>query len=406
MPNEATSWTLGIVILIILMFIFFPNLMGGIKDSVLSFGQWAVADPEKPKLSNEMPEDLKTNIDSFFNLLEKNKGGVGGCLLKYGKLDVPKEHSIEFFEYGGGYTGLVSKLQGKVGGFKIDLPVVGGLKPCVVNAENFYNQYLAEIKTDTGQKHQDSGIEIKNDELSFKEKEYDFEQTYVFKSDKEHICFILTHKLDGKWGCSVSRDGYTLDNDCIDEMERSVPLCDTLAKQILDEGKELISDFKMQYSDLKGRYSKYELKDTGVPCILGFFETLDVPEGYQIVIDVKPLQTEDLEKTDFQRKYEIYFAKILDGDLGLTLIAPEPLKPIEDMDFIVSSTSDSFGAITPKIVLTKEKISVYDEDNDKRAGGKLSEIALVIARYNGKNYWSIDNKKNNVKPYCYDVLKN
>lgn len=277
MPSEATSWGLGILILIVLMFIFFPNLMGGIKDSVLSFGQWAVADPEKPRLSNEMPEDLKKNIDSFFSLLEKNKGGVGGCLLKYDKLDVPKEHSIQFSEYGGGYTGWVFKLQGKEGGFRIDLPVVGGLKPCIVNAENFYNQYLADTKTDTGEKHIDSGIEIKKDEILFNKKEYDFEQTYLFKSDKEHICFILTDS-DLGWSCDAPK-GYALDNDCIDELEKKVPIC---SKE--EEWNKIQEDYKQN----KCVVDKYTCETEKMPCKCFTKELYDKKESPEECTDKEP----------------------------------------------------------------------------------------------------------------------
>lgn len=243
MPSEATAWGLGIIILIILLFIFFPNLMGKIKDKAFAFGHWVVKDPDKPKLAMEIPQDLKDSYDDFFSILEKNKEGkeFKECLLKYGGLSTPEDYSIDLFEESG-YSGWIFKLAGKEGGFRTNEKTVGGLKPCIVNAENFYNQYLAENKRNTGQKYIEAdNLKIEEDKILFQGNEYTLNTIYLFKADgydeesksSGHICFFLTHAtgvtwynpitIFTKWGCEFSEN--SIDNDCMKYIESELSLC-------------------------------------------------------------------------------------------------------------------------------------------------------------------------------------
>lgn len=171
-----------------------------------------------------------------------------------------------------------------------------------------------------------------------------------------------------------------------------------LGQDLVIPKKDEVTLFKEQYSDLKNKFREKELKAHESPCILGVFENIEIPESYQLVIDVKPV---DFSKKEVpEGEYEIYYADKLGRIVSTNLI-----EPIEGMNFIVSSTTTSFKEIVPKIVLTHNKILVYDENNNKRAEGLLTEVALVIARHDGKDYWSTDNINNPVKPFCYATIK-
>jgi len=99
-------------------------------------------------------------------------------------------------------------------------------------------------------------------------------------------------------------------------------------------------------------------------------------------------------------EFEIYYADNLGGFVDSRLI-----ESIESRDFIVSSSGTVFNIIKPKIVITDSKILVYDTSYFKRIDGDLSDINLVIARYNGKNYLSTSAEKP-LKPFCYSTIQN
>ena len=237
-PSETTAWILGIAVLIFLMLIFFPGLMSKIRDTAFAFGNFIVGSKKlPPKLNLAVPNDLEEKYNKFFDVLRENKGGEGGCLIVYNGLsmhDYRKDYSIELFGLKGSdekidnYNGWILHLKGKEGGAKTNAKTIEGLKPCIVHAKYFYERYLGKEQErfkDAAMHITAEELTIKDDKIAYGGKEYEFNQDYLFKADKEYICFFLIND-DFGGSCNSPKEN-TLDSDCFKKIknEKIIQTC-------------------------------------------------------------------------------------------------------------------------------------------------------------------------------------
>lgn len=171
-------------------------------------------------------------------------------------------------------------------------------------------------------------------------------------------------------------------------------------RELIEQGKNEILLFKRQYSNLLNRFSESELKTYEDPCILGVFTDIKLSEGYQIEINT-PGSFDSNKHTSTESVYRAYYAT--DEKVSIYLYQEE----IEDRDFILSKSQKEYNVIqSPKIIIKKDGFLVYDMDKNQIAEGDFKKGGtLVIARYNGKNYWSNDYTKDYLKPTCYPSIK-
>ncbi|MBR9706315.1 hypothetical protein GOV14_04720 [Candidatus Pacearchaeota archaeon] len=266
--SQTSMWILFIITIVVLLMILYPNLMGKLSNTALSFGGWLVEDPKRPDITKNIPIEIESSYTNFFDQLEKAKQENRQCLMKYNGLSTEDDISIELY-YENGFSGWIYKKTGKQGGFRLSTDTVAGLKPCILDAKNFYDEYLKEEKQNTGRKAVESDLIIEGDKIKFLDDSYSFDQDYLIKLDDEHICFILTHKVGNIFKSCDAKD-YTLDNDCITDIKDKFEKCSSPLDNIdffytgVYYGKK--SDWKIVDQGLpKGKNYFYQGNDPRVP---------------------------------------------------------------------------------------------------------------------------------------------
>lgn len=132
--------------------------------------------------------------------------------------------------------------------------------------------------------------------------------------------------------------------------------------------------------------------------LLEFSKT--IPRNEQALKDLaKDLGITQIKFTE-DPESKIYYS----GADGLrTLHLPEPL---DHMNFILSKSIDEFEEINPKILLTNEKIlvSLYSDD-EAMLEKNLEDTSLMLVFYEDNYYFSVDDTKDPIKPFCYPVIQ-
>ena len=179
--------------------------------------------------------EIKTSqkFDEFFDKFRATFESVVGpeekCLVKYEKIGTFEGFKVVLDNVGKDLTLRKQNKDGQI----LDQKEIKDINFCQINSEVFYSNHIGgeHCKTDCEEYIKDkTSVTITADEF---DGQFGLEDGgLLYKPKNNLVCFIPTHKtgvtlkfweIFTRWGCDASKT--TLDNDCIEKIEKNIKLC-------------------------------------------------------------------------------------------------------------------------------------------------------------------------------------
>ena len=225
MFGVAVKWIFGVLTLMVLIYLIFgpEQLFSGVRNVLIYFGLGKLPGERTPEFQGTLvPQEVETYFDNLVSIFENPPPG-DNCLVKLKEKVETENFQITL------NTGNIKIESREDKGFTpvYETEKIEGFKPCIVNVENFYGNYLegknkVTLNLGNTDKFSEASLVIAENEIKYNAESYSFDQNYLFKTNG-HVCFFLTHdtgvtwykpwEIITKYGCDASQ--YTLDNDCM-----------------------------------------------------------------------------------------------------------------------------------------------------------------------------------------------
>ena len=240
--HKIMMWVVLILFLLVFFFAFYSKDKGFISkiaNLALVAERFLPVEPSKEVKQDESLPQAAINVQKNFMQEISQYRDKEKCLLEFSSLTRLGDLRIELSNYEG-ITSRIEKPVGKEGGIKLN-PIATSdqqLRVCAIESEAFYKCHLDSQKKDCSQQIYKTVnlIEITKESIIIDGNSYKLGQGFLFKPDKNNICFIPIHTSTGdswykfwqvftKWGCEAGKN--TIDDDCLAIIHKNLPSCKT-----------------------------------------------------------------------------------------------------------------------------------------------------------------------------------
>ena len=232
--NNIITWAILILFVVLFIFIFYSpaeGFMGKISKLALGVQRWLPFAPQEELKKDEyLPQATIDVQKAFMNDISMYRD-KGNCLLPINDISGLERYKMEISNY----QGIMSRIEKPAGEGIIKLSPIEindkELHVCIIEPKAFYDCYLNPAKKDcTKQIYKSTDIvEITKDDILIDGENYDLLNTFMFKPDKDNVCFI---PLRSGFLTACSADKYSLDKDCISEINLKIKNCAGLVNNL------------------------------------------------------------------------------------------------------------------------------------------------------------------------------
>ena len=237
--NKIILWSILLLFVFIFLFALYSKdngFMSKIAKLALSAERFLPVEPNKEVKQDEtLPQEAINTQKTFMQEISQNRDKEK-CLVKFSGLSGLGDLRMELSNYEG-INSRIEKPVGNEGGVKLNPMTTSDtqLNICVINPEPFYCYFNKQANCPQQLYNKIDTIAITKDSIIINGNSYALGQGFLFKPDKNNLCFIPVHSYTGdiwykvvwqvftKWGCDASKN--TIDDDCLAIIQKNIPLC-------------------------------------------------------------------------------------------------------------------------------------------------------------------------------------
>jgi len=222
-----TMLIIGLTLFLVLFIFYNPAegaLIKGIREAIGIQNLFSNEPRKELKADESLPQSTTNAQKRFMEEISRYREN-GECLLSFSSLSGLGDFKMELTNY----KGIISRIGKPLGEGTLPISPIEikdeKLQVCVINTKFFHDCYLNQRGKCVAEQlyNKVESILVSKDSIIIDGKPHLLSRKFLFKPDKDHLCFIPTHSDRWyapwefkKWGCDVTKD--TIDDDCIEQI--------------------------------------------------------------------------------------------------------------------------------------------------------------------------------------------